>query len=197
MRKQQVVFIHGGDSFTTRKEFLDFLRSVDLDPFQDSSQRWSRHLEESLGERFEVMRPRMPGGNSDEESWSIWFERHIPFMRDGVTLVGHSLGANFLVSYLSEHELNVHTSSLHLVAGCAGEGSFTFPSSGERVERQVKDIIIYHSHDDPIVPFRDAQKYRELLPSAKLLEFSGRGHFLGNEFPELVERIKKASAHTV
>jgi len=188
----QLVFIHGGDSFESREAYLNDLRTRDIDPFKEKEERWHRNFPETLGETWEIIRPSMPGENCDYEEWSIWFERHIPFMKDGVVLVGHSLGANFLVAYLSKHTLPVGIRQLHLVGGCAGTGTFPFPEDGSHIENQAKQIFLYHSTDDPVVPYTDALKYKELLPSATLSTFEDRGHFLQAEFPELIERITHA-----
>lgn len=169
---------------------MSYLRSVSYDPYEEPVKRWNRSLGDVLGDEYEFLRPNMPGGNNDYEAWSIWFERQFSFLRDNVVLVGHSLGANFLAAYLAEHAMTVSISLLHLVAGCAGEGTFPFPESGENIEKQAKNIFIYHSHDDPVVPFADAEKYQTLLPNATLVALDGRGHFLGEEFPELVEKIR-------
>lgn len=190
-KKQQIIFIHGGDSFNTRKEFLDDLRAYQVDPYVGKAARWYCSLTEIFGGDFDVISPDMPSGNCDFEAWTIWFGNHVPFIKNNTILIGHSLGANFLVAYLAEHTLPIKIKSLHLVAGCAGEGSFPFPQNGENIEKQLKNIVLYHSHDDPVVPFSDTEKYKTILPSARLLEFEDRGHFLQGEFPELVREVAK------
>ena len=58
------------------------------------------------------------------------------------------------------------------------------------LEKYVDQIFIYHSTDDDIVPYSHAEKIKAYLPKAKLLTFTDRGHFFGEEkFPELLENI--------
>ena len=59
-----------------------------------------------------------------------------------------------------------------------------------RVNQQGGNIYIYHSEDDFVVPFADLDKYAKDLPNAKKVIFKDRGHFLQEEFPELIESIK-------
>lgn len=120
----------------------------------------------------------------------VVFEKHTPYMKDGIVLVGHSLGGNFLAAYLAENRLPVHVSQLHLVAPSWSEGSFVLPNSLPLIEKQVGRVFLYASTDDPVVPFSDAEKYKAALPEVELISFSDRGHFLGETFPELIERIQ-------
>ena len=60
------------------------------------------------------------------------------------------------------------------------------------LEQHAEQIFIYHSTDDDIVPYTHAQKIWSHLPKAKLITFTDRGHFFGQErFPELLENILK------
>ncbi len=162
-------------------------------PFEKQAQRkWRESVREELQETHVLADPRMPNSmNAHYEEWAMWFEKYVPFLQDGVILIGHSLGANFLAKYLSENTLPVGIEQLHLVAGCFGEGDFTLFESLKNIEKQVQHIFIYHSRDDDIVSFADAEKFKQALPSAELIEFKNRGHFFAQEeFPELVEKIR-------
>lgn len=186
-----MVVIGGGEAFDTREEYLAYLRSVPYDPYEVRPDGWKKNLPIALGEAFEVIAPQMPcQWNVKYEEWAIWFGRVVPFLRDGVVLVGHSLGANFLVKYLAENMLPVKVESLHLVAGCFGTaGGFDLPESLKRVSGQAGRVFIYHSHDDPVVPFTDAERYIEMLPEARLIAFDNKGHFCQEDFPELIDRV--------
>jgi len=195
--KKQVIIIHGGDSFTTYEEYLSSLKNweVSKDSFR-SKHDWKTTIEEKLGADFEVLQPRMPNKeNSKYSEWKIWFERMIPFMYDEVILVGHSLGAMFLVKYLVDTTLPKKITALHLVAAphnSTGEiGDFTIPEDLSDISKQVKNIYLYHSKDDPVVPFSELAVYEKALPSAKAIVFEDRGHFFQPEFPELIEKIQK------
>ncbi len=54
--------------------------------------------------------------NAQFEEWKIWFEKFIPFLNDGVILVGHSLGGVFLAKYLSENKFPKKIGGVFLVS---------------------------------------------------------------------------------
>lgn len=192
MEKRQVVVIGGGEVFDTREQYLAYLRSVPYDPTEVRPDGWKKNLSLTLGDGFEVIKPQMPcGWNAKYDEWAIWFGRVVSFLHDGVALVGHSLGANFLVKYLSEQTLPVSVAQLHLVAACFGcAGGFSLPESFENATKQVGKICIYHSRDDAVVPFTDAEKYHVSLSGSELIAFADRGHFSQEDFPEIIARIR-------
>ena len=115
---KQLVFIHGGEAFSDYDSWMEFLRTLEVDPFEESSQRWKHFLAQDLGEEWQVLMPEMPNKlNAKYAEWEIWFEKYIPYLQEEVVLVGHSLGAMFLARYLSEHTLSVKVSKLFLLAG--------------------------------------------------------------------------------
>ncbi|MCF7815797.1 MAG: hypothetical protein K9M10_02665 [Candidatus Pacebacteria bacterium] len=59
------------------------------------------------------------------------------------------------------------------------------------LEKKVQKILIYHSTDDHLVPFTHAEYFKQNIPTAKLITFTDRGHFIGPEFPEINEEIRK------
>lgn len=58
------------------------------------------------------------------------------------------------------------------------------------VKNNVDKIFLYHSKDDNIVNFSEMEKYAKALPEAEKYIFEDRGHFLGEDFLELIENIK-------
>lgn len=59
----------------------------------------------------------MPNGNNAQYiEWKIWFERLLPFLNDGVILIGHSLGGIFLAKYLSENNFSIKVRAAILIA---------------------------------------------------------------------------------
>lgn len=206
--KKQIVFIHGGSAYSDYKQYLLHLRTKPIEnPFVDAEvpKKWKHTIREELADTHEVAYPQMPNSNNSKyEEWKIWFERHIDFMHNGVLLVGWSQGAYFLLRYLSENEFPLKIGGLFLVA--PPFEADTFPTQGAvedggdfgfnleklpNVEKQIADIFIYHSEDDPVVPYEHAVKLSAALPKATLRTFEGRGHFFNQEtFPELVADIK-------
>jgi len=119
-------------------------------------------------------------------------------LRDNIILIGHSLGGIFLAKYLSENNFPVKIDQLYLVAapfdGNEDKYSLTdfkLPASLKKIEKQANKIFLYHSKDDSVVPFSDLGKYANKLPGAKKIIFEDRDHFSQEEFPELVEKLKK------
>lgn len=194
---KQAVFIHGGESFDTHEAYLDYLRSSSYEQGR-REQRWKDVLPERLGEEWGVHMPSMPSPlNAKYLEWSIWFEKIIPLLEDDVVLIGHSLGGIFIAKYLSEHTLPVQVKAVFLVAAPFdtedtdeyGLADFVLPVSLDGL-KQARHIFLYHSEDDPIVPFADLAKFKSHLPDATVRVFAGRGHIMQPEFPELVADIQ-------
>lgn len=199
--KQQILFVHGGHASSTPEEYLDNLRTSPLkDIFSDFPKRWHQDLRNALGDAYEVCTPQMPNKyNADYEEWKIWFERHLELFQDDVILIGHSLGGIFIAKYLTENVSPVRIKALFFVAAVisykdrrmSGSSSFSFDLSRlPTVTNKVSEIHIYHSTDDAVVPFEHALQYHEALEGSRLHSFKDKGHFLQEEFPELVLDIK-------
>jgi predicted alpha/beta hydrolase family esterase len=195
----QIFVIHGGDAFATYEEYLQNLKTTSLDLEKLKSKGWKSTLPEALGESYEVISPRMPNAqNAKYAEWKIWFEKHIPFMQDGVVLVGHSLGGVFLAKYLSENKFPKKIRAVFIVAA-PYDRDYSRPLVEFAIERSLKqfaeqggEMFFYHSKDDPIVEFSELEKYRKELPTAHFKTFEDRQHFhKTDEFPELVADIKK------
>ena len=197
---KQIVIIHGGDSFSTNDAYLSYLKNFKIESvdYFKRHKGWKDTLETELGANIEVLTPRMPNANNAKyEEWKIWFEKLIPFLTDGVLLVGHSLGGIFLVKYLSENHLPVHIDGVFLVAAPYGAdtdecGEFVAPTSLSLLTEQAKRIFLYQSEDDPIVPFTELEKYRRALPNAEARIFKNRGHFNQETFPEIITDLKNS-----
>jgi predicted alpha/beta hydrolase family esterase len=197
--QKQVVVIHGGDTFDTYEEYLLFLKSfeVDLEYFK-STKGWKDTLDQALGSAYEIIRPRMPNAtNAKYAEWKIWFEKLTPFLVDGVILIGHSLGGIFLAKYLAENTFPKKIKAVFLVAAPYDANDsdysladFTLPVSLSKVTEQGGVVTLYHSSDDPVVPFVDLEKYKKALPEAETVVFADRQHFNQETFPELVTAIK-------
>lgn len=203
--KQQVVYIHGGTSFASQEGFLNWLRTTERIslPTDEKSKRWSSSLAEDFGERYEVFTPTMPNKyNARYIEWKVWFERYLEHLNDGVILVGWSRGANFLAKYLVENNLPIRIKALVLVAPVYSLDLFPreIEEDGKDFEFDVSKlgklqeltpkIVIAHSKDDFVVPFEHGKAYAEALPDAEFMVFADKNHFLIEEFPELISKIK-------
>lgn len=201
--KQQVFFIHGGEAYSNYEDFLFDLENEDLgNPLGEMPKRWSRTLRSDLLE-CEVYTPSMPNKqNAHYEEWKIWFERHFLYLKDDVTLIGHSQGGMFLVKYLLENITPFKIRALFLIAAVhvsdskinesrEDGGDFVFDTSKvSQLQNKAQNIVIMHSTDDFVVPYDHALRYKAALPDAELVTFEDKNHFLVEEFPELLERVR-------
>lgn len=195
----QIVFIHGGDSFNTYSDYLSYLKQKEVSLERLIAKRWKDTLQPALGDKVQVLAPLMPcNQNAKYLEWKIWFEKLIPLLTDNVILIGHSLGGIFLAKYLAEHTLPLKIKALFLIAAPYDETSadysladFVLPKNLAGVSEQSENIYLFHSQDDPIVPFADVLKYQQAWPAAHLKVFEDRGHFNEETFPEIVAELRK------
>lgn len=205
MEKQQVFYIHGGDAFSSYDAFIHELQNREVRnlPGREQLKKWSSTLADDLGEEYEVFTPQMPNAmNAKYKEWKIWFERHFEYLRDDVILIGWSLGAMFFVRYLTEQAVPFSVKHLFILAGAYenidkgklkedGGDFFTDTSIIPTLQSKVQGITILHSNNDFIVSYEHALKYKAALPEAELVTFEDKNHFLVEEFPELLERIRE------
>ena len=196
--KKQIFVIHGGDSFATYEDYLKSLKDWEIKEKDLFKKNWKGFLQEYLGEDYEVIRPKMPNKqNAKYGEWKIWFEKYIPFLRDNLILVGHSMGGTFLAKYLSENNFPKKIKASLLVAPVYSEDDgrplveFALPSSLKNFEKQAGEIFIYHSKDDSVVDFKELSKYLKALPNAKARIFDNHGHFGQENFSEILKDIKE------
>lgn len=202
--KVHIVFIGGGDSFSTDEEFYDALRSWSYNPYKPERKRWRDALALALVSTHELIVPVMPNKqNADYTAWSIWFEKIIPYLKDGDILMGHSLGGGFLLRYLTENRLPVQMSQLHLVSPVVvgGESAalreFSIdPPLWSGFQSSIDDVHVWHSTDDAFVPIAESLVFKEIYPTAELHTFTDRGHFLVPEFPEIITCIQENTVRT-
>lgn len=193
---KQVVIIHGGSSFNSYDSYINTLKSMEIDYDRLKLQKkWKPWIAEQLPE-VDVLLPTFPGGsNAVYDEWKIYFEKLLPFLNDDVRLVGHSLGAMFLAIYLNKNPLTRPVRQLVLIAGGYDDdtkeelGSFQVQSA-KNLPNSAREIHLFHSEDDPVVPFGELAKFQADLPSATSHVFQNRKHFNDATFPELLEILK-------
>lgn len=194
---KQIVIIHGGDSFSTHAAYIDSLKNRPLDYERLKPRKgWKDQVIETFSGHADVLTPSMPNSaNAQFDEWSIWFERILPFLGDDVRLVGHSLGAMFLAKYLQGHPLKTPVRQLVLVAAGYDDdaeeyGSFAIHSAAG-LEKSAREIHLFHSEDDFVVPYHELDKFAQDLPTAHVHRMKTRNHFLDAAFPELIELLKQ------
>ncbi|MEK7634879.1 MAG: alpha/beta hydrolase [Patescibacteria group bacterium] len=198
--KKQIVIIHGGNVLNKKDDFLAYLkkRKVVKEDFK-TKKSWKDNFETKMESKFEIFAPKMPNKeNAKYTEWKIWFEKLVPFLKNDVTLIGHSLGGLFLVKYLSESLFPKKIKMLVIVsAPYIGEGNkynigkdYAFNDNFKKITGQAKKIYLFHSTDDKVVPFSDFEIYKANLPNASFNTFKNKGHFSVDKFPELIKVVK-------
>ncbi len=197
---QQVLVIHGGAAFEKTDEYIEYLHAREVSLAEITGRDWKANLSTELGPHYQVIRPLMPNSwNARYAEWKIWFDKIMPLLDDGVICVGHSLGGIFLAKYLSEAPCAIRIKALLLVAAPFNTATqhpivdFTITNNLSVLAEQVPQIFLYHSQDDPIVPFYNMLGYQVLLPQSAERVFIDRRHFNGSDFPELVADIMDIS----
>lgn len=193
----QVWIIHGGDTFDSYEDYLEFLRNVEVSIDDLKQTSWPSHLGEALGPEYKVLASRMPNSsNAKYIEWKLWFDKLVPLMNKEAIVVGHSLGGLFLAKYLAEntHPTTIQAAFLiaapHRAEPPESLADFIVPHSLEPFQTQSKKIFLYHSQDDPVVPFADLAHYTKALPNAIVRQFTNHQHFNQPELPELIADIK-------
>ena len=201
---KQILFIRGGEIFTTREEYLEYLRWYELDLTKDNKNRRDR-ISDGLSHEYESMVMTGPNKrNAKYDEREIWFQKYLGHLHDeSPVIVWSSLWGMFILKWLTENTFPKNISQLHLVCPPIMNEwhrkisleTFLFDLWAlDQVEKQCDKIYIYHSKDDHIVPYSHSEKLAELLPSATFESFETRGHFYHlPAFPELFDNIAKHS----
>jgi uncharacterized protein len=201
MAKFQILYIHGGVTFKSRKDYLDYLRNKKAK--LGEKVRWhADSFKRGLGSDFEITKPRMPfQDDAKYDEWEIVFENYFDAMDDNVILIGSSLGGIFLSKYLSENKVGKKILAVYLVAApfndelVSGEdlvGGFELGENLSLIEENCDNVTLMFSRDDDCVLIESADRYKKKLKNSKIIIYKSKGgHFQIDEFPEIVQMIKK------
>lgn len=197
--KKQLLFIQGGMTFKSKKDYLDYLKNRPVK--MEKKARWSGdYLDRKISKEFNVIKARMPLQDfAKYNEWKITFERYLPFLKRNDIIIGESLGGIFLAKYLSENKLPKKILSVYLVCppfdnSLTGEdlvGGFILKSDISLLEEQSQNLYLLFSEDDDVVPASHAEKFRKKLNDAEIKIYNDKnGHFRVAEFPEIISMIK-------
>ena len=216
--KPQLFYIHGGMTFNTKQDYINFLKTREISIERKIS--WGdEYLRDKLGKKLNIIQPRMPcKDNSNYEEWKIHFERHFPFfiirveewkmpfkmnfhyLKDNIILIASSLGRIFLAKYLSENKFPKKILAVYLVCPPFDNtlptedlaAGFELKADLSLLEKSSKNIYLLFSKNDDIVPVSHAEKYRKKLKKSNISIFNDKnGHFKVQEFPEIIKLINK------
>jgi uncharacterized protein len=184
---RQILFIQGGGSGA-----------------HEANETLVRSLRETLGAAHAVRFPRMP--HEDEPDYQRWrpvLAKELSALRGDAILVGHSLGASFLLKYLTEEKIGTRVAGLFLIATPYWGGDGWRYAGFERVALRdnfvarlppATPLFLYHGRDDEVVPFTHLGLYAKKIPRATVRALEGRGHQLNNDLSEVAADIKSISA---
>jgi len=198
-QKTQIFYIHGGNTFKNKKDYLHFLKT--RAPSIEKKVGWNGiYLDKQLSSHFHIIRPRMPRQDGATYSeWAIHFERFFPQLKNNIIMIGESLGGIFLAKHLSENKFPKKISATHLVCppyddnlpGDDLAGGFKLKSDLSLLEKNSKKLYLHFSQNDDVVPVSHAKKYAAKLKNANIIVYKNiNGHFQISEFPEIVKLIK-------
>lgn len=197
--RTQIFMIHGGMTFKNKDDYMFYLNNRNISI--EEKIRWSDgYLKAELGEDFEIIKPRMPlMDDAKYEEWKIHFERHFPYLRNNIILIGGSLGGIFLAKYLSENKFPKKILSTYLICppydnSLLGEdlvGGFELGDDLSLIEENSENLNLLFSKDDETVPLSHMEKFKEKLVNSNIVIYDSKnGHFKISEFPEIVDMIK-------
>jgi len=164
---------------------------------------WYKWLKETLQEKTAMIHLlQMPTGSQQNLSnWLVTLEPFKKEMEDAI-LVGHSLGATFILDVLNQWDIRVHAA--FLVSGFVGqltvENEPNIPDfseqvfSWERIKSLCSKFYVIHSDNDPYVPLERAQQLASYL-GVELTVIKHAAHFQAQDgyttFPFLESLIEK------
>ena len=162
----------------------------------DGSGKLAAYLIAALGDEYHVIAPAMPEPDNPRYGpWRDRIEQELRGIDEPVVLVGHSFGGSVLVKYLGEGTVEPPVAALFLVAA-----PFWGPGGWEYEEFELpaelasalegSRVYLFHSRDDPEVPFDHLRLYGEKLPEATARPIPGSQHSFVDGLRELVDEIR-------
>jgi len=177
---------------------LLFLHGAGLQGDGQGSTALAIWLKGALDPELQMLHPIMPTPDDpDYDPWKAELDRVIGPLRGEWIFVGHSLGGSVLLKYLTEEKINCSVKAVLSVAAPYWDGDedwhyepFTLKAGfGKRLPSHTI-VRLYHSTDDPIVPYAHALLYADQLPQAVLRTIAGDDHLFARGLPQLAADIE-------
>jgi hypothetical protein len=172
----------------------------------DSTSDWVPWLREELEEKgIAATAPDMPNPNTPTiTEWTNTLHTLITSPDAETFIIGHSVGCQAIVRYISSLQENETIGKVILVAPWTqltnvGEGNMEIarqwmetPIDWEGAKKHCKSFTVIYSNDDPKVPQENAKDFANRL-GAKLILEESRGHFTDEDdvtqLPVLLKEI--------
>jgi len=153
-----------------------------------------KYLKSKLSDEFEILFPIIEKPKSPTyEKFKKMFASVFAKITEPIVLIGHSLGGSTLLKYLSEERPDISISGLFLVAPPHWKSNMKEFQLKENFQVSLKNIpaiFLYHSKNDPEVPFENLEFYETAFTTSTVRKLSGRDHIFSKGLPELVSDIK-------
>jgi predicted alpha/beta hydrolase family esterase len=146
---------------------------------------WDDKLAENLRQMLEygseIRYPSMPDeGDLNYAKWSAAIRREMADLDAGAVVVGHSVGATFLINALAEQPSARELGAIVLIAapfvdegGWASDDFALMSDLGVRLPQGVR-VDVFHGLQDDSVPPLHADRYARAIPQAQVQLLPGR-----------------------
>ncbi|MBU0706524.1 alpha/beta hydrolase [Patescibacteria group bacterium] len=164
-------------------------------------ENWFPWLKKELEARgHNVIVPQFPTPeNQTLKSWFKTLEEYKEFITPSTLFVGHSLGVPFVLNIIEKQPIK----AAFLVSGFVGKAGNDFDDSmktfaqktfdWEQIKKNCKNLVVFHSDNDPYIKLKKAQELAEHL-GVKVNLVKGAGHFNAaagyDTFDLLLKKIK-------
>jgi len=184
MKKMNVIIVHGA--------------------YGHPEENWFGWLKRELNAlNIECYVPQLP--TPEEQNLAMWLEvfaqtcSHL--IHPGTVMIGHSLGAAFILRWLELHPSSL--SSVVLVGGFLGvvgdekfdsinSSFFKTPFNFQQIKRRAQEFICYYGNNDPYVTREEFDFITHHLKAKKII-ISNAGHFNTasgySQFPHLLNQL--------
>ncbi len=173
--------------------------------FGNPDENWFPWLSEKLSEQgHEVIIPKFPTPEGQTlQNWMRVIQPYLELINKDTILIGHSLGAAFLLCVLEKLKTKIRAA--FLVAGFTGLlGNDEFDQINKslsvklfnwnKIKKNCERFYIFNSTNDPYVPLEKGIELSQNLDS-DLIRFGEAGHFNSDsgydEFPEILGYLEE------
>ena len=184
-----IVFCHGvmgpEDNWETRE--------------YQQTRTWKEWLQFQVEKDHDVVMqiPRFPHAHASLMKYDEWEKiMNTQDITPDTTLIGHSAGGGFIVKYMAKHP-ELHVKQIILVAPWIDTEDFQpngfyrdFNIDNDIVKQTSLGCDLLISDDDMFYILNSVNKITQHIPGIRVHKFSGRGHFVDTDLPELLQIIK-------
>lgn len=148
---------------------------------------------------FQVVVPKLSLSTTEEIDLNLIIEEmktQVGYLKNDDILLGHSLGGFIILQYLEAIEMTETPRAVILVAAPWKVSKpelrrlFIAELDADVLMWKAREFVVVHSKDDQLVPFEHGERLAETL-KARLIETDGDGHYMNEQYPVLVDIIKK------